>query len=78
MAYSKNRRALILFCAVSKDQENFLSDFSDFSIRTNVTFIRNKFMIFMFCAIVFLDNFLVQLVVINMGVWHTWINIVKH
>ena len=29
-------------------------------------------MIFMFCAIVFLDNFL------NMGVWHTWINIVKN
>ena len=36
------------------------------TLRTNVTFIRNKFMIFMFCAIVFLDNFLVQLV-INMG-----------
>ena len=35
-------------------------------------------MIFMFCAIVFLDNFLVQLVVINMGVWHTWIKIVKN
>ena len=34
-------------------------------------------MIFMFCAIVFLDNFLVQLV-INMGAWHTWINIVKN
>ena len=63
MAYSKIGRALILFCAVSKNQENFLSD-----LRTNVTFIRNKFMIFMFCAIVFLDNFLVQLVVINMGV----------
>ena len=74
MAYSKNGRALILFCAVSKDQENFLSDFKN----QFITFIKNKFMIFMFCAIVFLDNFLVQLVVINMGVWHTWINIVKN
>ena len=61
MAYSKNLRALNLFCAVSKNQENFYR-----TLRTNVTFIRNMFMIFMFCAIVFLDNFLVQLV-INMG-----------
>ena len=29
MAYSINGRALILFCAVSKDQENFLSDFKN-------------------------------------------------
>ena len=28
MAYSKNGRAF-LFCAVSKDQENFLSDFKN-------------------------------------------------
>ena len=35
-------------------------------------------MIFMFCVIVFLDNFLLQLVVINMGVSQTWINIVKN
>ena len=45
MAYSKNSRALNLFCVVSKNQENFLSDFK------NQTFVRNKFMIFMFCAI---------------------------
>ena len=29
MAYSKNGRALILFCSVSKDKENFLSDFKN-------------------------------------------------
>ena len=29
MAYSKNSRALNLFCAVSKNQENFLSDFKN-------------------------------------------------
>ena len=29
MAYSKNARALNLLCAVSKDHENFLSDFKN-------------------------------------------------
>ena len=29
MAYSKNGRALILFCSVSKDKEHFLSDFKN-------------------------------------------------
>ena len=65
MAYSKNAHALNLFCVVSKNQEHFVTNF-----KNQCNFIRNKFMIFMFWVIVFLDYFLVQLV-IKMCASHT-------
>ena len=65
MAYSKNARALNLFCAVSKNLEHFVTNF-----KNQCNFYKKQVHGFMFWVIVFLDYFLVQLV-IKMCASHT-------